>query len=459
MTAQYKPSSTKTSDIAHVLAATALYFNVLVLLLISIGMDEYIFGEASWTLSRYTIGHLCAMLGVIPILVRRSKYTTPSSLFIIFQLVFVHIPACALISVQQMLPVWFVITMTAYMMLFGLFMGPAVTLISSKSIRLPVSARLSAGLLVAAWLSFGLVVFLNAIASGKFNFLSAFDLDVLYSFRAEVFTGFSGAGLTALSALGYFLFPTLFIYSVYRSCLTCTIAVMSLVLLLYGITAMKTYLVICIFSGIIYHLAIRRRPAQFLTSFIGMLLAALLLAYVVGYFLESPWPLALAFNRGVMTPGQLHLVYAQYFVDKTHVPFWEVFGALPSDSGGLNVAQRIASDVYGSSVDSGEGANTGIFASAFAVYGYTGLVVHAIFISFILAVLDASLKMRVSDWAAYSAIPAIFLLTNVDLVSVTLYYGLGFSIVFLLVTKIRIRLTKTYRNVHPGQQSEIIASH
>lgn len=441
MTVPQKSSLTKSGETAQVLATTALYFNVLVLLLINIGMDEYIFGEANWSFSRYIVGHLAAMFGITPILFHRTKITTPSSLFIIFQLLFVHIPASALISVQPLFPIWFLLAMTIYMFLFGLLIGATVASISSTSISVPASISIVTSLPVAAWIGFGLAVFINAIVSGKFNFLSAFDLDVLYNFRAQVFTEFRGIALTALSALGYFLFPTLFIYSLYKYCLKCIFAIVVLVIFLYGITAMKTYLIICIFTGIVYKLAIRYNPVNFLIYFIGIIIAILMAAYTIGYFLESSWPLALTFNRGIMTPGQLHLVYAQYFSDKVHIPFWEIFGAsLPSDSNGLNVAQRIASDVYGSSVDSGEGANTGIFAAAFAVYGYAGFIIHAFVVFIILAILDASLKKRISDWAAYSAVPAIFLLTNIDLISVILYYGLGFSLVFVIISKIHIRL-------------------
>lgn len=429
----YKDSEIKAPIIGSILMMTVIFYSVLVLLLFIVGMDEYLFGEAEWSLEGYIIGCIAAMLGAIPVLICRNRAVTPSMLFIMLQLVFVYFPSCALISVHSIFPVWFVVSMALYLILFAMLVGPMVRKLSLK-LLLPIKIILSAPLI--SWILFGLVTFILAIFAGKSSILTAFNLDALYDFRAHIFSEFSGAELTALSGLGYFLFPAIMIFSIYKRSFLYALFVVIMTILLFGITGIKTYLVISLFAGILYRIA---QAYDFSNCYIKVLFFAiigLLSAYVVGYIFDTSWPTALFFNRGVMTPGLLHLVYAWYFSGMEHLYFWEIFGAKPSSWNGLNIAQIIAVEVYRTPVDSGEGANTGLLAAAYAAYGFVGFIVHGFVAFLLLVVLDISLKNDQSNWAAYSSIPAIFLLTNVDIVSVVLYYGLGFSVILSILLQV-----------------------
>jgi hypothetical protein len=421
-----KNNKTKVPIIGRILMMTGIFYSVLVLMLFIVGMDEYLFGKAQWSPDGYFIGFIVAMFGAIPILICRNRFVTPSMLFILLQFVFVYLPSCALISVYSMFPVWFVVSMGLYLILFAMLVGPTVHNLSLK-ISLPIKIILGAPLI--SWVLFGLVTFIVAIFAAKNFTLTAFNLDTLYDFRAQVFSEFSGVELTALSGLGYFLFPAMMIFAIYKLSLLYAIFVVVMSFLLFGITGIKTYLVIGLFAGVIYKASQSYDLSNCYLKVLFGALIGLLVAYIVGYIFDTPWPMALLFNRGVMTPGFLHLIYAWHFSEMEHLYFWEIFSAKPSSWNELNIAQIIAVEVYKTPVDSGEGANTGLLAAAYAAYGVGGFIFHGFFAFLILVVLDITLKNDKSNWTAYTSIPAIFLLTNIDIISVFLYYGLGFSVV------------------------------
>jgi hypothetical protein len=412
-----------------VVSVSGLFYLVLVYLLMTVGMDERILGSAEWLPARFLICLCVAILGGISLAITGKRRTAPSTFFIVFQLIFVHIPSCALCAVHQTLPLWFIIMTGIILMLIGLFVR---RLANSLNISYPVPLKILLAVPLMTWILYALSIYLLAILQGRFSLSSAFNMDVLYAFRAEVFSDFSGKALTALGALGYFFIPLLMIMAIKKKRqLIIFISVVS-VIMLYGVTGMKAYLAVPVLTAVTFLMSQKFRIAGFFVAIAMMVTVMILSAGLLGYYLDSPWPLALFFSRGVMTPGELHLIYADYFADSARVPIWELIRTKMPDGGDLNWAELIHQNVFGGTVGQGEGQNTGMIASSFAVYGLLGVVLHSAFMVVILSILDRFSERQRMAWIPFAAIPSFFLLTNQDLVSNFIYYGLGFSLMLTI---------------------------
>jgi len=409
-----------------VVGALTLYYAALVCLLLTVGMGEDIFGPAQ-SLPGRVLGGLCvALIGGLPLAITGARRTTISTLFITFQLAFVHVPSCALCAVHEGLPLSFALMTAGLLASIGLLprpVGKVLQLRFSLALRLALAAPLVGLFAYAAW------VFAGAVLGSHFSFASVFDLDALYEYRAEIFAKYRARELTALSVVGYFIVPALMIAAAHARRWTVVALLLAPVLLLYGVTGMKAYLAVPGFAVVTYLMARTFRVANFLSGFLALLLAVLVGAGAVGVYLASPWPLALTFSRGVMAPGQLHLVYGQYFAHSARISIWELPSSTLPGRGGLTSAELVHRNVFGGNVGQGEGANTGMIGTAFAVYGYVGVLAHSAVMLVLLAFLDDRLRRRPSSILPFAAIPSLFLVTNIDLLSAFFYFGLGLTVV------------------------------
>jgi hypothetical protein len=213
------------------------------------------------------------------------------------------------------------------------------------------------------------------------------------------------------------------------------------VVMLYGMTGMKAYLAVPLFTVVTFFMSQKYKTASFMSNFLLLLMILFGVAALLGFALDSPWPLALFFSRGVMTPGELHIIYGDYFADTPRIPLWQMLRKVMPEGWELNWAEQIAKELFGGTVGNGEGANTGMIASSFAVYGLLGVAFHSLIIITVLAILDRFTERHNLSWMPFAAIPSLFLLTNMELISNMIYYGLGFTLVA------SICMTSKHKNV------------
>lgn len=409
-----------------VTSVIGLYYIVLVALLMTFGMDEHILGDPMWLPIRFAGGLCIAILGGISLAFTGKRSTTPSTLFLTFQLAFVHIPSCAFCAVHDRLPMWFAVLTAVVLIIIGLSVRPLAKILTLPP---PISAKVFLGFLLLVWIVYAIFVFLLAIIQKKYSFAAGLDMVALYAYRADIFSSLSGKELAALSALGYFLLPLFMIIATENRRWVMAVLLLIPIVMLYGVTGIKTYLFVPGFTLITYLMARRFQNAGFVTRFLMMILILLLVAASVGFYLEIPLLLALLFRRAVMTPGELHLIYSDYFADSPRLPIWQFLANTSPEGSGLNWAELVQLNVFGGTVGSGEGANSGMLASAFAVYGLYGVAFYVIILLCTLAFLDGFTASQSRSWLPFAAIPSLFLMTNMDFISATLFYGLGFVVI------------------------------
>lgn len=395
----------------------------------TIGIDEHILGEPLWLSERVAISFSIVLLGVLPLITSKNEPTSPSSIFIIFQLAFVHVPSCALCAVHPNLPISFILMTAIVLVAIGLLVHPVSKIVN---IDLPIPVKVIIAIPVILWMFYSVAIYFKAILESRFSFGDVFNMEVLYDFRETVFSKFSGKELSALSGLGYFLFPLFAIITIehkkfkYLSFLTIAIV------MLYAITGMKTYVIISVFTSIVYLLARHHDIDTFCSLFLIILMLMLLFMNLLGLITESPWPLAIFFKRGVMIPGELHILYGDHFANIARIPIWKIFDTNVQDFRGIGLQELILIEVLGGTIGSGEGANTGMIATSFARYGILGVVTHSSIMIAILAYMNHLAALGNKLWIPFAAIPSLFILTNSDLIAAGLWYGLGFSLVLSL---------------------------
>ncbi|MBJ6749693.1 hypothetical protein [Geomonas anaerohicana] len=399
-------------------------------------MDERVLGSAEWLPMRFAGGLLIALLGGISLAIAGSRRTTPSTLFLTFQLAFVHLPSCALCAVHRGLPLWFTLMTACLLTLMGLSVRRIAAWLN---IGYPVLLRVLVAIPLAGWVAYAAIIYTLAILQNKLSFASVFNLEILYDFRAEVFSNFDQRALTALGALGYFCFPLLMIFALRNKSWLSMMLLLVLVVLLYGLTGMKAYLAVPVFTVVTFYMSQKYQSASFLSHFLLLLMIFFACAALLGFYLNSPWPLALFFSRGAVTPGELHIIYGDYFADTARLPIWQILRKVMPGGGELNWAELITKEIFGGNVGQGEGANTGMIASSFAVYGLLGVAFHFLVMLVVLALLDRFALRDRHFWIAYAAIPSLFLLTNMELISNLIYYGLGFSLMLTVCMTSRER--------------------
>lgn len=350
-----------------------------------------------------------------------SSYKSVSSIFFTFQFLFVLVPACAVVTIVPKFRVEYIILLS-----FAYMLTVFLTAFTFRYVKILQIGKLAKYLIISPlvfWVLYASVVFVSEIINGSFSITSVLSFDVIYEYRKEVFSNLSAIKITSLSSLGYFLFPLLFILYFHTKRLIYNICLIILIFFLYAVTGIKTYLIIPFFTLIIYQLRTHSVNYFFCKLSLLVILIVILIA-CVSLFFESPIPASLVY-RSFIIPGQLHVIYFDHFIN-SKIPSFIYF-----NNSDLNVAQLIQQEVFGGAISDGEGANTGIYGSAFAHHGLIGIIKVAIFLGIILGLVDRYAK-GVRYIYMYSFIPAFYMSINIDFFGVFFYYGLFFCILLII---------------------------
>jgi hypothetical protein len=137
-------------------------------------------------------------------------------------------------------------------------------------------------------------------------------------------------------------------------------------------------------------------------------------------------------DRVVIVPAEIHFWYYDFFTTHRHASLQlsqSIFAALSTSHYQAPIAEIVARNYMGEDA----WANVGLFADAFANFGFAGCGAFALLFALVLKVLDA--VARATDARTAAALIAVqaFQLVNVGLLTTLLSNGLALAIVVLWV--------------------------
>ena len=418
-----------------------LYYNLLVFFLLFSPTGFIPFPPLTFSGINYIIGFFLISFPVLPLLAIGNRLVSSTFIFILFQLAFILIPASSLFSVVPSLhlPPLLLVFMSIFLFSLGILVRSHQYSNFRFTFPLPITLLFSSPLLILVIIAlFTLVsVYWLGISS---SIQALFDFKSLYSHRASVYLTLRSIQLASLSLIAYFVSPTLAIYAVVfqRGIKKLLILFSSLFISLcvFQVTGMKAHLVIVPFTFIIFLLAYRKTLRHFTNSFFGLLIFSSLFGFLLSSLTSNPWPHAFIFQRTLITPGTLHLLYDHYA--HTQASQLQIFTGF--NSYGLNPAAEIAQLIYNHDASTGATANTGVFASALVSHGYIGLVLSSLFIFLLLLFLDSRSTFTNTHFLCMMTIPSLFCLVNSDLINTSLYYGFFGCISIALLVRFKFKV-------------------
>lgn len=418
--------SMRSSKLSYVLVVCcALYMLFLVYIVRAVQPLQGIMAEGKVDPYRVAWGLAFCEVGFAAIWAWRDQTLRPGALFIGFQLIFVLAPSAAYASCYPELSLLWVGAFAVLLWVVRAF----VHLLSQRIQATGIPWQKVGIVLVGIWSLYGLFVLVAAIYRGKYSLDILGDIESLYDFRKEVYQSSKSRELSSLSCIGYFVLPYLYFKWAYSRQHYRMLAAAPLVLALYIVTGVKTYIAIIGISCVTAWLVKRATAAKAMIWYLGLLIAAIMPYFAYSVSTEDIWPMALL-HRALMTPGELNSIYLQHFDSSVHVPIYVLFPKEMGNRAGLSWAEDVQYSVFGGDVGQGQGANVGIFASAYSIFGLPGLVMYTALLALCLAYLDKRWESDSAHLRVFASVPALFLLTNIDFTTVFLYFGLGFGIVY-----------------------------
>jgi hypothetical protein len=413
-----------------VISSIVIFYFLLIYYLTNNQFGIKILGESNFSFERSVVFLIATLITCIPILFSKGQITRPSSWFIIFQLIFVFIPSYSILATNNLISPLFVF-LTSIGLLFVFFLNNFLIRLNIVNLKLNKKLSLLIFSPVALIGFYGLFIILSAIINGKVEINNLINIDSLYTHRELVFSSFSTVEFIVSYALGYFFFPLGAIYAIEKNKKFLIFPLFFGSILLFLIFGIKTYIFIILMTACIYYISIKNSAKFSFIKILILICAIIVIVDLYGIIIDSAWPNGLIFDRGLMTPGQLHLIYGFYFENKISIPLWKIFD---TNIDGMSTAEDVMANVFGGTVGNGEGANAGLIATAYARYGWVGVIFHLSIISIILSFLDKVSNKNKYAWISYSCIPSLFLLTNIDLFGVLFYFGLILVILSLPIS-------------------------
>lgn len=410
-----------------ILLSTVYYIFLYVFLLnFSINYDSY--SIPKFSLFRLNTGLFYSAISVVFFTNNENNKSAVSSLFFTFQILLIYIPINVFIALH--LEYSFLISLFVFISLLllwsfvkfsGYFISEIIKRNLARDLRLVFITPL------VFWFSICIVVLVSLVYTNGISFDSVFDESKLYDFRSSVFNQYTTFQFITIYSAAYFFIPFGVIVAYEKKWHKTLFFLFIFTVILYSLTGMKTYLVIPVFT-LFYFRLIRTRSRNYIftTSAITIMLLCLI-SYSFGKYIDSDYPTAL-FLRSVMEPGQLHVLWIDFFYNKDKIPFWILNPGSHPNFQGMKWEEIIAQRL-GGSIGNGEGANTGFIANSYSVYGISGLIIFSLILSIILACLDKAYSNNSFGWITLVAIPSMFLLVNVSFEGVLIYYGLGYTLI------------------------------
>lgn len=301
-----------------------------------------------------------------------------------------------------------------------LFCGLMPDLRVPRPTRMVRVAFLIIGLLITIY------VYAALIARGGLSRFS-FDLSAVYTVREEFLEDYAPFIGYLVPWQAYVINPALLLISFRRRSLSMGAIGIALQLLLFGMTGYRAFLLIpFLMAGILLIARWRNLTAGVLAG----VLAVIGIALALYAWLAEPLIPTLLVDRVIVVPAELHYWYYDFF-GVNGQPLLQLSQSLLSGLGWDPYQTSIAEVIGWKYLGSAASANVGLYADAFANFGFAGCALYALLFGIVLKVIDAAggrTDPRIA--AALMAMPA-FQLVNSGLLTTLLTHGLAAAILVL----------------------------
>lgn len=369
------------------------------------------------------VSYICTALTAAATAMYCERRTGPSRVMLVIHLVAVIIPLQALVAAQFELarPEFASAVAMAYL-------GSLLLVAMSPEVRVPRAGRLARAVLLLLAFAASMYTFAALLAHGGVTRFS-FDLSAIYEVRDDFLRDLAPFLGYLVPWSGGVLMPALMLLGLKRRSWILGLAGLVLQLALFAMTGFKAFLLMPALLLGLYVVGGRRHLAAVVLAGMMFIVAVALVAYA---WLDAPVVPALLVDRVIIVPAELHYWYYDFFGVHGALPLQlsqSIFSSLSASHYTVPIAEVIGWKYMGQPVS----ANVGMFADAYANFGFAGCAIFALLFAAVLKAMDAvshGLDPRIS--AALVGMAA-FQLVNSGLLTTMLTGGLLLTIVVLWV--------------------------
>jgi len=221
--------------------------------------------------------------------------------------------------------------------------------------------------------------------------------------------------------------PTLFVIFFVKKKWIPLILVLGLQMLLFSITGHKSYLFIIPFVFAMLWIVKRKNSLNWMTISLIIIILISSLSY---YLIDDLWLSSLATRRTLLVPAQLSFFYYDFFSNHqfTFLSQHHIFRNFINYPYHLNPPNLIGESYFNRPQ---MGANNGIVSDGYMNFGFFGMIMWAIVLSFILKLIDnLSRRKNIKITIAVIIIPMLSIISS-SLPTVLITHGLLFSLLLL----------------------------
>lgn len=350
-----------------------------------------------------------------------ERHTGPSRVVLLLHLIAVIIPLQALVVAQfdYAQPEFAGAVAVA-------FLASLVLAGNTPALAVPRSGQVGRAALIFICALLTLYVYAALLGKSGLGRLN-FDLSKVYEVREEYLEGLAPLAGYFVPWQGLVLNPALMLAALKRRSLLLGAIALGLQAVLFGVTGFRAFLLMPGLLLGMYLVGGRKHLAALALAGMMLLVGAALALYA---WLDAPVIPALLVDRIIIIPAEIHYWYYDFFGTNAHAPLQlsqSIFSGLATTHYHTPIAEVIAWKYMGVAA----WANVGLFADAYANFGYTGCALFALLFALVLKTLDAA--SHATDARVASALIAVqaFQLVNAGLLTTLLTHGLALAIVIL----------------------------
>ena len=345
----------------------------------------------------------------------------PSRMIVVIHLVAVVIPLQALVAAQYELARPEFATVVALA-----FVGTLTFAGVMPELMLPRASNYARVALVIVAGLLTLYVFGTLLARGGLARLS-FNLNAVYEVREEFLEDIAPLMGYLVPWQAYVLNPALMLIGFKRRSLLIGASGLVLQLLLFGMTGFRAFLLIPL---LLLGLLLIGRRRHLAAVALAAMMTVVGIALALYAWLDQPMIPALLVDRVIMVPAEVHYWYYDFFGVHGQAPL-QLSQSILSAATSAHYRAPIAEVIGWKYLGSAASANVGLFADAFANFGFAGCGVFALLFALLLKAVDAA--SRATDARVATALVGMpaFQLVNSGLLTTLLTHGLGLAIVVL----------------------------
>jgi len=350
-----------------------------------------------------------------------EKRAGPSKVLLVLHLIGVVIPLQALVVAQFEFarPEFATAVAVAYLATVLLAVGTP-----NLHVRRP--GRTARLLVVMACVLLSVYVYASLVAHGGIGRMS-FDLAKVYEVRDEFLEGLAPLAGYFVPWQGLVLNPALMLAALKRRSLLLGLVALGLQAVLFGMTGYRAFLLMPGLLVAMYLIGGRRHLAALALTGMMLLIGTALGLYA---WLDLPQIPNLLVDRVIIVPAEIHYWYYDFFGTLGHAPL-QLSQSILTELSASHYTAPIAEVIAWKYMGAAAWANVGLFADAFANFGFAGCAVYTLLFAAVLKALDAASSGTDARIAAALIAVQAFQLVNAGLLTTLLTHGLALAILVL----------------------------